>query len=303
MRLVSAAEPPSLRKPNWPTSPRERPSRRAGSADKTTVESIIAEEPTVRGILKSADPKKLTITVDRSVGREAAQEEKSFTIAANADVAVDDGRGLRHSLREGKVEDLVPGALVTLRLSLDKQTAHGITVEGATIVGVVKELDAAKRTLTLTLRPGRGDDAADERSLVVAKDAFVVIDDGKGRRLSIKEGKLADVPVGAAVMAKLGVDQTLVMQLRVQAPTLTGMLKAVNPDKGEITIAIPRGRTEFDEKTFSLARDARITLDGAAAKLGDLKVDDNGPHVQLRFTLDKTAVQAVNATQAAAPRR
>jgi hypothetical protein len=174
---------------------------------------------------------------------------------------------------------------------------HGVLAEGSTINGVIKELNADKRMLTIMVRPPRGDDAGEERTLSVAKEAVILLDDGKGRLLSLKQVKLADVPVGSSVVVKLAVDQSFVMMLRAEGPALFGLLKGVDADKGMITIAISKGRDDADEKTLPLAKDARVTLDGKETKLGDLKVEENGPIIQLRLTLDQKMVQSVSAHQ------
>jgi hypothetical protein len=262
-----------------------------------TVESIVAEEPTVRGILKGVDAKKNTLTVMAFAGREEAGEAKTYAVAADAEIAIDDGRGRRASIREGKLDELTAGAIVTLRLSLDKKRIHAVLAEGALLNGVVKAVDASKRSLTLVIRPGRGDDAGEERTIAVASEAVIVIDDGKGRRLSLREAKLADVPIGAAVTVKLAIDQSFVMLLKAEGPALFGLLKAVDADKRTITIAIPRGRDDAEAKTLTVAKDARVTFDGKDAKLADLKPGDNGPVVQLRLTLNQQAVQTVTAHQ------
>ncbi len=278
------------------------------TADHKAVDAVIAEEPVVRGFVKGVDVKKSTLTVSlgaaggggaRERGGEAvANEEATYTIAADAEIGIDDGRGRRFSVREGKIEELAEGSIVTVRLSLDKKTAHGVLAEGALVHGVVKAIDPAKRSLTLTMRAPRGDDAGEERLLAVAKEAVIIVDDGKGRRLSVKEGKLADVPVGATVVIKMAVDQSFIMLLKAEGPTLTGMLKAIDADKRAITIAFPRGRGEAEEeKTLTVAKDAHINIDGKDAKLADLKVGDSGPMLQLRLTLDQQRVQAVFARQ------
>jgi hypothetical protein len=161
------------------------------------------------------------------------------------------------------------------------------------VAGTVKAVDPAKKTLTLVTRPARGDDAAEERTLTLSGDGVLLLDDGKGRRLSLKAGKLDDVPVGSAASAKLSLDQAAVMNLRIEGPTHSGLLKAVDPDKGTIILAIPRGRDDAEEKTFTLPKDVRVMIDGHAAKLSDVKVGDNPAGLQLRMTLDQKAVQAV----------
>ncbi len=268
------------------------------SADQKNVESILAEEPTARGMLKAVDAKKRTLTITSPpTQREQPGEDKTYTVAADAEIAIDDGRGRRFSIREGRLEELTDGAIVSLRLSLDKTQVFGVVAEGAMVMGVIKAIDAGKRSLTLTIRPARGDDAGEERTLIVAKEASVFVDDGKGRRLSIKEVKLADVPVGSTVMAKLAVDQSFIMMLKAEGPQVLGLLKAVDAEKRTITIAIPKSREEVDEKTYTLSKDARINYDGNEAKLADIKIGENGPFVQLRLTLDQKTVQSLTARQ------
>jgi hypothetical protein len=193
--------------------------------------------------------------------------------------------------------ELTEGAIVTIRLSLDKKKVHTVLAEGSMFGGVIKSLDATKRSLTLVVRPARGDDAGEERIVTVAKEAIVLIDDGKGRRLSLKDAKLADMPIGFAVMVKMAVDQSFVMMIKAEGPSLFGLLKSVDADKRTITIAIPKGRDDADEKTIPLAKDARVTLEGNDAKLADLKVGENGPLIQLRLSLDQKTAQTVSARQ------
>ena len=84
-----------------------------------------------------------------------------------------------------------------------------------------KKLPAA----TFTLAAGKG---GEERTLTLSKEAQVVIDG--------KAGKLADVPVGAALSGKLSADQKAVLSFMVTGPTFQGVLKEVDADKGKITV-------------------------------------------------------------------
>jgi hypothetical protein len=271
------------------------------TADQKTIDSIIVEEPTIRGVVKMVDVQKKTLTIATTSGggreRAAAETETTYAVTPDTEIAVDDGRGRRFSIHEGKLEDLAQGAHVTVKLSLDKKSVTSILAEGATISGVVKDVNPAKKTITVTTRPARGDDGGEERVLTVAREALVLIDDGKGRRLSIKEAKLADVPVGAMIVAKLSTDQAFVMMMKAEGPTVTGILKSVDVDKGAITIAIPKSRTEFDEMTYILIKGGRVNIDGNDAKLADLKVGDNGPFVQVRLGLDQKTAQSVISRQ------
>ena len=88
------------------------------------------------------------------------------------------------------------------------------------------------------------------------------------------------------------------MLLRVEGQIVSGLLKTVDTDKQTITIAIPTGRREPpEEKTFSLAKDARIVHDGNPTTLANLRATDNGPMIQLRLSLDQSMVQSVVSQQ------
>ena len=266
------------------------------SADQNTVESIAADGPTIRGPIKSIDVPNNTVTIITSPGsRDGAEAtEKTFTIAVNAEIGIDDGRGKRFSVKEGKIGDLSQGALATLYLSADQKLAQVALVEGLTLTGAVKSVDVSKNLLTLTSagnRRGGGD--AEEKTLELAKDIVLLIDDGKGRRLSVKEGKLADVPVGSVVQLKLSVNQQQIMSLLAQGPILHGQIKAVDASKGTITVAIQVGRGDNpDERTLNVAKDAKIMLEGNASKLGDIKIED-GTVAQVRLSLDQKTVQSI----------
>jgi hypothetical protein len=267
------------------------------SADHKAVESILAEGPTLRGQVKAVDAKKNTLTVALGAGRGDPGEEKTFALAADAEVAVDDGRGRRLSVKEARLADLAVGALVTVRLSVDKKQAQFVLAEGPTVVGVVKEVDGGKKTLTVTVRPPRGDDAGEDRALTLALDGVVLLDDGRGRRLSVKEGKLAGVPVGSAVSVRLSPDGAFAVLVRAEGPTLSGRLKVADPQKGTVTILIPKGRDDPEERTVPVAEGARVVIDGKEAKLADLKATDDGPFVQVRLSLDQKAAQLITAQQ------
>ena len=163
------------------------------SAGNAVVEGIVAERPVVRGLLKTMDTATNSLTVSvqpmqrDAVRREQAMEEKSYALAPDVEIAVDDGRGRRFSVKEGKIVDLAAGATVTLRLSLDQKQVVSAQAEGPNLFGVIKSLDSGRNSLTVSLGPSRGEGAASERTLDVAGDAVVLVDDGRGRRLSLKE--------------------------------------------------------------------------------------------------------------------
>lgn len=268
------------------------------SADGKTVECIVAEGPMIRGILKSADAQKRAITVTQAFGRgrdgDAVAEEKTVVVGKDAEIGIDDGRGRRFSIKEGRFEDLATGSIVTVRLSIDQKTAVSVFAEGPMLNGTVKSVDAAKNVLVVKIGGGdRGGDGAEERTLTVPAGAAIIIDDGKGKRLSLQEGKLADVPAGAMVTLKMSVDQQSVGFIRVQGPMVPGQLKSVDAKKGTITVLRPVARGENpEEKTYDVAKDARINIEGKDATLADLKVDDS-QFLMLQLSLDSKTVQSI----------
>lgn len=267
------------------------------TADEKAVDGIVAEPVSVRGTLKAVDLEKraITVTTFAGRGREAppAEEEKTYAVPADAEIGVDDGKGRRFSVKEGKLADLAVGSLVTLRLSPDQKKAAGVVAEGPTLFGAVKAIDAGKKTITLSTNGGRGGEGAEDKELALAADAAILLDDGRGRRLSMREAALADVPVGSVVSARLSADQKGVTWLRAEGPSLGAMLKGVDAAKGTVTVAtrVARGDNP-EEKTYTVAKGVRVTVDGKDGTLADLKPGD-GTFVMLRMSLDQKAVQAI----------
>ncbi|HKB39834.1 MAG TPA: sigma-70 family RNA polymerase sigma factor [Gemmataceae bacterium] len=267
------------------------------SADGKTVESILASGPQVRGVLKSVDAGKNMITIALSpTRREETGEEKTYSVDAAAEIGLDDGRGRRFSVKEAKLADLPTDSVVTVWLSVDQKHAQGIIAEGPNLYGVVKAVDAAKNTLTLTTRSRGGD--AEEKTLDVAKNAITLLDDGRGRRFSLKEGKLADVPAGAQVFLKLTPDQKFITMLRAEGPSVGGRIKALDPKAGTITVDVQVARGENpEEKTFTLAKNVRVQIEGNEGKLADIKVGDDAPFAMLRLSLDQKTVQSITVSR------
>jgi RNA polymerase sigma factor (sigma-70 family) len=271
------------------------------SADGMNVESVLADGPALRGVVKAVDAGKKTLTVTlagRGGRREepAESEERTFTVDKGTEIGIDDGRGRTFSLKEAMLGDLATGALVTVKLGTDLKQVQSILAEGPVVQGPVKAVDVGKKTITLTTRgPGRGGEAAEEQTFAIAPKADVLIDDGKGRRFSLKEGTLADLAVGALVTAKLSVDQSQVMSLRAEGPLVHGLFKSADPNKKTITVIVrpARGDNPEETKTFDLASDARVWIDGKEGKLSDIKAEENGPGVGLRLSMDQKAVQSV----------
>jgi hypothetical protein len=268
------------------------------SADGTTAQAVAAEGPTVQGIVKGVDAGKSTLTLD--LGRrgrgEEANEEKTFAVAKNVEVTLDDGRGRRTSLRDGQLGDVVAGAHVTLRLSVDQKHVEGIQAQGATLRGTLKSVDAVKGLVTAAVPSGQREPATEERTYVVGEGATIMVDLGRGRFSSLRARKLADLPAGADVNLKLSVDQQQVMAILAEGATVVGTVKAVDADKRTITVTVGATRTEAGEdRTFAVAPNATIHVNGAESKLADVPAGDGSTRVSLKMSLDQKVVQGVTA--------
>src|SRR5262249_11318495 len=147
-------------------------------------------------------------------------------------------------------------------LSVDQKQAHGVLAEGPTLNGTVKSVDAGKNVLTLTVG-SRGGQGGEERTVTLSGEAGGYLDGSKGRRLSVKAAKLADVPVGAAAQVRLSADQSWATFVRVEGLLMPAILKSVDAGKGTLTFAIPAGRGENpEEKTLPATKDVRILIEG-----------------------------------------
>jgi hypothetical protein len=251
--------------------------------------------PEVRGVVRAVDAARNSLTVTIAGRGRGAAQEKSYTVARDAEVHLDEGRGRRFVLAEGKLADLRAGALVTLTLTRDGKEIESIVAEGPSVQGTVKAVDTARNTITLTL-PGRRGEDGEEKTYSLGKKAEVVLDDGRGRRFSLKEGKLTDLRAGALATLKLSLDQKTVDSIVAEGPNVFGIVKAVDTGKSTITLLLRQGRGDDTvQKTIPLAKDADVLLEaggrrffGRLGKLGDLHP---GTVAVLKMSLDqKTAV-------------
>jgi RNA polymerase sigma factor (sigma-70 family) len=239
--------------------------------DQMTVLSLVVEGASLGGTVKevNAAERKITLTVFVSKGEPA--EERTFAVAADAAVRI-------HG-KESKLADLPVEATVHVRLALDQKAVTSIDAEGRTLSGTVTAVDAASDFITLTL--GKG---TDQPVSLSAKEAELVID---GR-----PGKLADVPAEALATARVSADQKTILSLQVDGPTIKGTLKGVDADNKVLTVTVPFGKNEFEDKMFPLTKDARVATEiyGVSVKLTDLNA---GKEILLQLSANQKAVWRV----------
>src|SRR5262249_32843557 len=188
-------------------------------------------------------------------------EARTFPVAGDAKVLLDDGTGDKRGFQEGKLADLSEGAPVILRLSEDQKVVR-IWMEGPTVQGTLKAVDAGNGTITATVALAKGEPAAD-KTFAVAKNARLFIDDGQlhDKSQPAKQPSLADLPANAVVSLKLSADRKVVGGIRAEGQTVTGAVKAVDGAKNTITLTIStKGEPDVD-RAFPVAKAAQVSID------------------------------------------
>jgi hypothetical protein len=230
--------------------------------DQKTAHSINVDGPGFHHVpVKTVDADNKTITFDDKAPSELAG--KTFPVAAEADVRIDG--------KPGKLAELPAGSFVNLGLTVDRKMARLLFAEGPHLGecggSMVKSIDPANGSITF-------DDSAHAdvagKTFSVAKDANILIDG--------KLGKLADLPAGAFANVVLSVDRKMVRHVHGQGPRVSGVVKAVDAEKKSITV---------DERTFSVAKDVVIVIDGKRGLLAGLAT---GATVNLSLWVDQKTV-------------
>jgi RNA polymerase sigma factor (sigma-70 family) len=234
--------------------------------DQKTARSINVDGPSYHHVaVKAVDAEKNTITFDDKAPADVAG--KAVPVPADATIMIDG--------KPGKLVGMPAGAFVNLVLTVDRSTVRRLDAEGPNLGGCggspVKSVDTVGNTITFD------DKAAAEvagKTFSVAKDANIVID---GR-----SGNLAGLPQGSYVNVTLSVDQGTVRQLHAQGPPVSGVVKAVDTEKHTITV---------DDKTWTVARDVNVAIDGKRGELSGLAA---GTNVTLRLRVDQKTVSLIH---------
>jgi RNA polymerase sigma factor (sigma-70 family) len=80
-----------------------------------------------------------------------------------------------------------------------------------------------------------------------------------------------------------------------EGTTVAGKLETVDADKNTVTVGISNRKEGASEKTYPLAKDAKVSQDGNPAKLADLK---KGSRVTLRLSEDQKSAVSVSVSGA-----
>jgi hypothetical protein len=258
------------------------------SGDRKQVVRILAEGPTVQGNLKAADAANNTISVAISATKGQPAADRTFAVAKNVKVFLDNGR-VKDKSKPAKTADLTDlplHAVVFLKLSADRKLVGSIRAEGPTVTGVVKTVDAAKHTITVALS-AKGEPQV-EKSFAVDEDAHVSIDNGKAKNKT-ESHKLGELPVGASVTLRLALDQPAVISIQAEGASIyAANVTAVDADKHTITLHDKVHGT----KTYAVMEDAAVFLDGTSQvrKLADLPAE---AVVNLKLLADQKTVREI----------
>jgi RNA polymerase sigma factor (sigma-70 family) len=236
--------------------------------DQKTASSINVNGPGFQHVpVKTVDAEKNTITFDAKAPADLAG--KTFAVAKDANLHIDG--------KPGKLAAVPSGSFANVGLSVDKSTARHLDVEGASLGGcggsLVKAVDTGVNTITFD------DKALAEvagKTFTVANGAYVMID---GR-----PGKLSELPVGSNVNLTLTVDGKTARQVFANGPRFSGIVKAVDPERSNITV---------EDKSYPVAKDAIIVIDGKVGALSGLKA---GSSVNLNLRVDQKTVGMIQTT-------
>jgi RNA polymerase sigma factor (sigma-70 family) len=148
--------------------------------------------------------------------------------------------------------------------------------------GQIKDVDAAKGTITVFPRGPRGEPGRDPKTYNLAnKDVKVVTNfESPAKLTDLKEGMLATLSLSPEMD---------VIGIRVDNPVISGILK---PVEAKLRIILNLGRG--DDMEFKVDPDAKFALNGKPAAFLDFK---EGMRVTAYLALDRSTVVALSAGQ------
>jgi hypothetical protein len=218
--------------------------------------------PAVRGVVQSYDAGQRLLTVAVRASKENKEtRDEDYTLASDARVYLLDVLKKGAAPPMGKVDDLVEGTLVTLRLSPEGKLVTAVEAMGPTVQGRVASFDAAKNVLNLALKAKGG---PTEQTVELARNARIVLDDGIGKKGDpAKEGKLTDLTEGASVSVQLSVSRKAALSVRIQGENLVGTVKSYDAGTRTLVVTVKED-AQLVDKTYTLSEGAKAE-DGLTA--------------------------------------
>jgi len=250
-------------------------------ADVKDIEKGKEKNAQVRGTISAVDAKTLTIAAG-----ESGAKSRTYNLTADVSIIIDG--------KPAKTSDLKTGMIVVAALGSEKTEVKEVRVEGGSVGGDVRAVDAASHKITVAAKGKDGQPAA-EKSYTVSGDAKIIVDG--------KPARLADVKTGAPAFLRLSADgKTAVAVVQGGKGTkdppdqpkgrlFNGEIKMVDVSAGSVTLA---GAKDGSERTFKLAPNAVIQINGKPAKLEEVKT---GMRASVKLGDDEKTVVGLSAGQ------
>jgi hypothetical protein len=224
---------------------------KADTTDKPKKEQV----PAVHGTVASSDAEKLAITVNIQVNPQRKQtEQRTYAVDKNVTVVLEESLKKKEPPATGKFADISPGTVVTLELSPDGKTVTRISARGPGVLGHVKAVSAANRTLTIGVKQK---DGLADLSVTLADGAKILLSDGLSKQEPAVEGKLSDLEEGTPVHVQLSVDRKRTLGIQVQGVTLHGYLKSYDTVNNTL-IVTTKGENGEEDRTFAAVKNAQL---------------------------------------------
>jgi len=205
------------------------------------------DQQTATGTVKSVSTKnnQLVLTIK--------DNDQTFRLSDSAKVRVGD--------KDAKLDDLKTGDKVTVTYRMQARAIR--SAKGMHLHGQIKSIDADKNELVLTDAKGK------EHTFTLDKDAKVWV--------TSKESKISDLKKGdrVGVRYEKSGDDLKAQRIRAHRGNTAvrmahGEVKSVAAKKNQLVIKDASGT----ERTFNLAKDAKVQVGNEDSKLADLKEGD-----------------------------
>jgi hypothetical protein len=207
-------------------------------------------------------------------------EEKTFSVAADARVILEDALSKKETQPLGTLADLSAGTAVTLELSVDRKSVVAISARGPGLHGSIKSVGADRKTVTFSTKDS-GKHV--EKTVTLVKGIRILKDDGLGKKGDTpKEGTIADLNEDTPVLVRLSVNRKTALGINILGASLNGSLKSYDAGSKTLTVTVKED-AQIVDKELTLAKNAKVE--------GDLTA---GARVAVTLSVhDKTIAAAV----------
>lgn len=278
-----------------------------------TARTMLARRLTRDSLVVSAVPVALTASTVRAAARVAIGEASGLSdsvvaltegvfqtmkptywqmaVAVLMFAAVGGAGLLTRQVFAGDKADKVPTATSEIK---DKKEV------GPSVRGTAREVNAAKKTIVISVVGDAGTKKVVEKSYPLAENVRILLGDNLTKDKPIPEGKLDDVTPGTGVDAQLSLDGKTVVQILARGPALLGSIKAVDATKNTITLIGKgeKGEKGSTETTLALPEGVLATLSDGLSKEDKPQTKkptelEEGTRVVVQLSVDRKSALAL----------